>query len=131
MGNRLETLGLSCVLVFLIGLLLLPIPPAGAQGAKFEATLPGKEQAPPIDTPAKATFVLSGSSKSLLFATAVEKFGNRDIVPAKPGIATAAIAGKTSLATFAQVLKTNLMGVSFTMQAAAPETEQQVARRQS
>jgi len=64
MGNRLETLGLSCVLVFLIGLLLLPIPPAGAQGAKFEATLSGKEQAPPIDTPAQATFVLSGSGKS-------------------------------------------------------------------
>jgi hypothetical protein len=53
------------VLVFLIGLLLRPIPPAGAQGAKFEATLSGKEQAPPIDTPAKVTFGLSGSGKSL------------------------------------------------------------------
>ncbi len=53
MVNRLETVWLSCVLVFLIGLLLLPIPPAGAQSAKFEATLSGKEQAPPIDTPAK------------------------------------------------------------------------------
>jgi NAD(P)-dependent dehydrogenase (short-subunit alcohol dehydrogenase family) len=131
MGNRLETLGLSCVLVFLIGLLLLPIPPAGAQGAKFEATLSGKEQAPPIDTPAKATFVLSGSGKSLLFATAVEKYGDRDIVFANAGIATTALAGETSLATFEQVLRTNLTGVSFTIQAAAPETEQQVPRRQS
>jgi NAD(P)-dependent dehydrogenase (short-subunit alcohol dehydrogenase family) len=131
MGNRLETLGLSCVLVFLIGLLLLPIPPAGAQGAKFAATLSGKEQAPPIDTPAKATFVLSGSGKSLLFVTAAEKFGNRDIVFANAGIATAALAGKTSLATFEQVLRTNLTGVSFTIQAAAPETAQQVPRRQS
>lgn len=131
MGNRLETLGLSCVLVFLIGSLLLHIPPAGAQGAKFEATRSGKEQAPPIDTPAKATFVLSGSGKSLLFLTAAEKFGNRDIVFANAGIATAALAGKTSLATFEQLLRTNLTGVSFTIQAAAPETAQQVPRRQS
>ena len=59
-----------------------------------------------------------------LFATAVEKFGNLDI-----GFANAP--GKTSLATFEQVLRTNLTGVSFTIQAAAPETEQQVPRRQS
>ena len=74
MGNRLETLGLSCVLVFLIGLLLLPIPLAGAQGAKFEVTLSGKEQAPPIDTPAKATFVLSGSGKSDQTALEADRF---------------------------------------------------------
>ncbi len=35
MVNRLETVWLSCVLVFLIGLLLLPIPPAGAQSYAF------------------------------------------------------------------------------------------------
>jgi NAD(P)-dependent dehydrogenase (short-subunit alcohol dehydrogenase family) len=66
-----------------------------------------------------------------LCATAVKKFGNRDIVFAHVGIATAAPAGKTSRATFEQVLRTNLTGVSFTIQAAAPETEQQVPRRQS
>jgi NAD(P)-dependent dehydrogenase (short-subunit alcohol dehydrogenase family) len=65
------------------------------------------------------------------FATAVKKFGNRDIVFANAGIATAALAGKTFLATFEQVLRTNLTGVSFTIQAAAPETDQQVPRRQS
>jgi len=66
-----------------------------------------------------------------LFATAVEKFRNRDIVFAHAGIATAALAGKTSLATFEQVLRTNLTGVSFTIQAAAPETDHQVPRWQS
>ncbi len=76
MGNRLETLGLSCVLVFLIGLLPLPIPPAGAQSAKFEATLSGKEQAPPIDTPAKGTFVLSGSGNSLQYTLSVADVEN-------------------------------------------------------
>jgi hypothetical protein len=75
-GNRLETLGLSRVLVFLIGLLLLPIPPAGAQSAKFEATLSGKEQAPPIDTPAKAAFVLSGNGKSLHYTLSVVDIEN-------------------------------------------------------
>src|SRR5260370_7811791 len=76
MGNRLETLGLSRVLVFLIGLLLLPIPPAGAQSAKFEATLSGKEQAPPIDTPAKAAVVLSGNGKSLHYTLSVVDIEN-------------------------------------------------------
>jgi NAD(P)-dependent dehydrogenase (short-subunit alcohol dehydrogenase family) len=66
-----------------------------------------------------------------LLATAVEKFGNRDIVFAHEGIATAALAGKTSLATFEQVLRTNLTGVFFTIRAAAPETDQQVPWRQS
>ncbi len=77
MRNHLETLGLSCVLVFLIGLLLLPIPPpAGAQSTKFEATLSGQEQAPPIDTPAKATFVLSGNGKSLHYTLSVADVEN-------------------------------------------------------
>ncbi len=76
MVNRLETVWLSCVLVFLIGLLLLPIPPAGAQSAKFEATLSGQEQAPPIDTPAKATFVLSGNAKSLHYTLSVVDIEN-------------------------------------------------------
>jgi len=58
-----------------------------------------------------------------LFATAVEKFGNLDI-----GFANAL--GKTSLATFEQVLMTNLTGVFFTIQAAAPQTEQNVSRSQ-
>jgi NAD(P)-dependent dehydrogenase (short-subunit alcohol dehydrogenase family) len=66
-----------------------------------------------------------------LFPSAVKKFGNRDIVFAHAGIATAALAGKTSFATFEQVLRPNLTEVSFTIQAAAPETEQQVPRRQS
>jgi NAD(P)-dependent dehydrogenase (short-subunit alcohol dehydrogenase family) len=66
-----------------------------------------------------------------LFASAVKQFGNRDIVFVHAGIATAALAGKTSLATFEQVLRTNLTGVSFTIHAAAPETEKQVPRRQS
>jgi NAD(P)-dependent dehydrogenase (short-subunit alcohol dehydrogenase family) len=65
-------------------------------------------------------------------ATAVKKFGNRDIVFVNAEIATAAaFAGKTSLATFEHALSTNLTGVSFTIQAAARETEQQVSRRQS
>src|SRR5258708_10948620 len=76
MVNRLETVWLSCVLVFLIGLLLLPIPPAGAQSAKFEAALSGKEQAPPIDTPAKAAFVLSGKGKSLHYTLSVVDIEN-------------------------------------------------------
>jgi NAD(P)-dependent dehydrogenase (short-subunit alcohol dehydrogenase family) len=56
-----------------------------------------------------------------LFATAVEKFGNLDIVFANAGIATATPAGKTPLATFEQVLKTNLTGAFFTIPAAAPK----------
>src|SRR5260370_21909920 len=76
MGNRLETLGLSRVLVFLIGLLLLPIPPAGAQSAKFEATLSCKEHSPPIDTPAKAAVVLSGNGKSMHYTLSVVDIEN-------------------------------------------------------
>src|SRR5260370_10429563 len=76
MRNRLETLGLSCVLVFVFVLLLLPIPPAGAQSSKFEATLSGQEQAPQIDTPAKGTFVLSGNGKSLRYTLSVADVEN-------------------------------------------------------
>lgn len=59
-----------------------------------------------------------------LFATAVEKFGNLDIVFAN-------VVGKTSLATFEQVLMTNLTGVFFTIEAPAPQTEQKVSWWQS
>ncbi len=76
MGNRFEAIWLSCVLVFLTGLLLLPISPAGAESAKFEANLSGQEQAPPIDTPAKASFVLSGSGKSLRYTLSVTDVEN-------------------------------------------------------
>jgi CHRD domain len=56
-------------LAFLLGFVLLVPPLVGAQGAKFEATLSGKQQAPPIDTPAHgtATFALSKSGESLTY----------------------------------------------------------------
>ena len=79
MSNRFEGALLSCVLVFLIGLLLLPVSPAGGQSAKFEATLSGKEQAPPIDTPAKATFVLSGNGQSLHYTLSVADVENANM----------------------------------------------------
>ena len=66
-----------------------------------------------------------------LVATAVEKFGNLDIVCANAGIIAATPVEKTSLATFEQVLKTNLTGAFFTIPAVAPQTEQQVPRWQS
>jgi len=58
-----------------------------------------------------------------LFATAVEKFGNLDIVFANA-------VGKTCLASFEQVLMANLTGVFFTIPAPAPKTEQNVSRWQ-
>ncbi|HMF74640.1 MAG TPA: SDR family oxidoreductase [Bryobacteraceae bacterium] len=53
-------------------------------------------------------------------AKAVEKIGNLDIVFANAGIGGQTPIGKTTLAAFEQVLKTNLTGVFFTVQAAAP-----------
>ena len=52
-------------------------------------------------------------------AQAVEKFGKLDIVFANAGIAGQTPIGKTTLATFEQVIKTNLTAVFFTVQAAA------------
>ena len=46
------------------------------------------------------------------------------------GIAAATPVGKTFLAMFEQVLKTDLTGVFFTIQPGAPQTEQEVPRRQ-
>jgi CHRD domain len=56
-------------LAFLLGLVLLLVPLAGAQATKFEATLSGKQQSPPIDTPAHgtATFALSKSGESFTY----------------------------------------------------------------
>jgi CHRD domain len=56
-------------LAFLLGFVLLLVPLSNAQGTKFEATLSGKQQAPPIDTPAHgtATFTLSTTGKSLTY----------------------------------------------------------------
>ena len=45
------------------------------------------------------------------------------------GIAAATPVGKTFLAMFEQVLKTNLTGVFFTIQPAEPQAEQEVPRR--
>jgi NADP-dependent 3-hydroxy acid dehydrogenase YdfG len=59
-------------------------------------------------------------------APAVKKFGHLDIVFANAGIAAATLAGKTSLAIFEQLRRTNLTGVFFTIQSAAAQTEQEV-----
>ena len=50
-------------------LALLCAPLIAAQGATFHATLSGKAQSPPIDTPAhgRATFVLSSDGQSLSY----------------------------------------------------------------
>ncbi|GLV60978.1 oxidoreductase [Dictyobacter sp. S3.2.2.5] len=53
-------------------------------------------------------------------ATVAEKFGNLDIVFANAGISGSTPLGKTTLAVFEEVLKTNLTGVFFTVQAALP-----------
>jgi hypothetical protein len=54
-------------LTFLFAFAVLFVPLVVAQGATFHATLGGKEQSPPIDTPGhgRATFVLSKSGESL------------------------------------------------------------------
>jgi CHRD domain len=65
-------------LAFLLGFVLLLVPLVGAQGTKFEAALSGKQQAPPIDTPAHgaATFTLSESGKSLTYRLWVADIDN-------------------------------------------------------
>jgi NAD(P)-dependent dehydrogenase (short-subunit alcohol dehydrogenase family) len=51
--------------------------------------------------------------------TAVEKFGKLDIVFANAGIAGVTPVGQTSAAVFEEILRTNLTGVFFTVQATA------------
>jgi CHRD domain len=65
-------------LAFLLGFMLLLVPLVGAKGTKFEAALSGKQQAPPIDTPAHgtATFTLSESGKSLTYRLWVADIDN-------------------------------------------------------
>ncbi len=53
-------------------------------------------------------------------ATAVQKLGHLDILFANAGIADATPLGKTSLDKFEEILKTNVTGVFFTIQAAVP-----------
>ncbi len=69
---------LSRLSMLLIGLTLLSVPVARAQTAKFDATLSGKNQSPPIDTPAhgRATFVLSKSGRSLHYTLYVADIEN-------------------------------------------------------
>jgi NAD(P)-dependent dehydrogenase (short-subunit alcohol dehydrogenase family) len=52
-------------------------------------------------------------------ATAVKKFGKLDIVFANAGIPGATPIGQTSLASFEEIIRTNLTAVFFTVQAAA------------
>ena len=52
--------------------------------------------------------------------TAVEKFGKLDIVFANAGIPGQTAVGATTLAAFESVIRTNLTGVFFTVQAAVP-----------
>jgi NAD(P)-dependent dehydrogenase (short-subunit alcohol dehydrogenase family) len=53
-------------------------------------------------------------------ATFAERFGGLDILFANAGIAEVSPLGRTSLATFEQVIRTNLTAVFFTVQAALP-----------
>ena len=53
-------------------------------------------------------------------AAAVKKFGRLDIVFANAGIPGATPVGQTSLASFEEIIRTNLTAVFFTVQAAAP-----------
>ncbi len=53
-------------------------------------------------------------------ATAAERFGKLDILFANAGIPGSTPAGATKLEVFEQVIRTNLTGVFFTMQAALP-----------
>jgi hypothetical protein len=67
---------------FLFAFLLLFIPLVAAQGATYRATLSGKEQSPPIDTPARgiATFVLSKDGESLSYRLNVADIDNVSMV---------------------------------------------------
>lgn len=51
---------------------------------------------------------------------AIEAFGRLDVVYANAGIAASTPLGSTDLATFEEVLKINVTGVFFTVQAALP-----------
>src|SRR5712692_1631911 len=53
-------------------------------------------------------------------AKVVEKFGKLDIVFANAGIPGATPVGQTSLASFEEIIRTNLTAVFFTIQAAVP-----------
>ena len=53
-------------------------------------------------------------------AKLVAKFGKIDIVFANAGIPGATPVGQTSLATFEEIIRTNLIAVFFTIQATAP-----------
>jgi len=53
-------------------------------------------------------------------ATVVKKFGNLDIVFANAGIGGFTPVGKTTLTAFEEILKINLTGVFFTVQATVP-----------
>jgi NAD(P)-dependent dehydrogenase (short-subunit alcohol dehydrogenase family) len=54
-------------------------------------------------------------------AAAVEKFGKLDIVFANAGFHELTPIGQTSVAQFEQIIRTNLTGVFFTIQAVAPQ----------
>jgi hypothetical protein len=65
-------------LAFVLGFVLLLVPLASAAETEFEATLSGKQQSPPIATPAhgNATFVLSKTGKSLTYRLSVADIDN-------------------------------------------------------
>jgi len=54
-------------------------------------------------------------------ATAAERFGKLDIVFANAGVSGNTPVGGTSLAAFERIIRTNVTGVFFTVQAAAPQ----------
>jgi hypothetical protein len=76
---------LSCLVTF--GLLLIPL--ASAQSATFRATLYGKNQSPPITTPAHGTavFTLSKSGKSLHYRLYVADIENASMAHIHIGLA--------------------------------------------
>lgn len=60
-------------------------------------------------------------------AAAVRAFGKLDIVFANAGIAGATPVGETDLATFEDIIRTNLTGVFFTVQSAAPHLNERAS----
>jgi NAD(P)-dependent dehydrogenase (short-subunit alcohol dehydrogenase family) len=97
-----------------------------AEGAKVAITgrnqttldAAAKELGPDVIAIQADTTDVEATEKAV--ANAVEKIGKLDIVFANAGIAGLTPVGKTTLAAFEEVLKTNLTGVFFTVQAAAP-----------
>ncbi|WP_437923928.1 SDR family oxidoreductase [Sorangium sp. So ce291] len=67
------------------------------------------------------------SSIERAVARAVETFGKLDIVFANAGISGATPVGETSLAAFESIIKTNLTGAFFTIQAAAPHLSERAS----